>query len=128
LYSFSFQLIIITTATIALALFASHKIAGPLFRLERISEQIARGEFPKEVRIRAKDQVKSFANSMDNLVKEMKKKIEIVISSIENIRKRRQKMDVLFSEKKLDLFKKEFNIIKKEINAIEETLESFKTK
>ncbi|MFQ6083923.1 MAG: hypothetical protein ACE5WD_11300 [Candidatus Aminicenantia bacterium] len=128
LYSFSFQLAIITLATIIITLFTSHKIAGPLFRLERISEQIARGELPEKVRIRAKDQTKSVAQSMDNLVQEFKKKVEIITSYIEKIGEKRQKINKILTEREADLFRKEFNTIKKEINDIEKTLKSFRIK
>ncbi|MCP2521049.1 hypothetical protein NLD30_11485, partial [SCandidatus Aminicenantes bacterium Aminicenantia_JdfR_composite] len=104
-----------------------HKIAGPLFRLERIIEQITRGEIPKEVRIRAKDQIKSFANSMDNLVKEIRRKVITVKSSLENIEKRKKKIDLLIKEKKIDALKEELNIVNEEIDIIERTLSSFKT-
>jgi|GEM_PF-1859385 methyl-accepting chemotaxis protein len=127
LYSFFFQLILITITTIIITLFSSHKIAGPLFRLERIIEQITRGEIPKEVRIRAKDQIKSFANSMDNLVKEIRRKVITVKSSLENIEKRKKKIDLLIKEKKIDALKEELNIVNEEIDIIERTLSSFKT-
>jgi len=127
MYSFAFQLIIISLATIVITLLASHKIAGPLFRLEKISDQIARGELPERVRIRSKDQIQSLAYSMDNMVQQLKTKLKKLNSNLDRIRESRPKIEQFIEKNDIDSFRREFDSIKKEIDSVEEILKSFRS-
>lgn len=50
------------------AVFASHRIAGPLFRLQRVAEHLARGELVGQVHLRAADQCKPVAEEVNRFV------------------------------------------------------------
>jgi len=52
-------------AVAGLSVFASHAIGGPLKRLEQIGQRLALGEFPAAVRVRAGDDLREMAGTLD---------------------------------------------------------------
>jgi len=58
---------VIGLATIAITLFTSHKIAGPLYKLKVELEKMKEGDFSSPVRIRAKDQLQKVASEFDEM-------------------------------------------------------------
>ncbi len=57
---------LIATAVISfLSIFISHKIAGPLYRLEEIAREISFGNLALHVRLRKKDGLKGLAEAID---------------------------------------------------------------
>lgn len=67
-----FQVIIIVTvivglATIAVTLFTSHKIAGPLYKLKMELGKMKEGDFSSPIRIRAKDQLQKVVSEFDGM-------------------------------------------------------------
>lgn len=125
-YSLSFQLIFIALATLFISLVNSHRIAGPLIRLEKTCEQIGQGEFPESLRIRAKDQAQDLAQSMDNFIQELRERIKNIVVHKEKISEKRQEIDKFFKEERLDLVQKGFKKFETELEAVESILESFK--
>ena len=126
LYSLSFQFVFIALATLFITLFASHKIVGPLVRLERICLQIAKGEFPEKFRIRSKDQIQGLAQSMDRCLQELRERMKNIISSGEKIDKKRESIEGLVNQGKMDLAHKELKSVEKDLKAIKKILDSFK--
>lgn len=51
--------------TICVALFASHKLSGPLFRLKVEFKRMSQGDLTMPVHIRSKDQLHEIANEVD---------------------------------------------------------------
>ena len=81
-------LVMVTLATIVVVLFISHKIAGPMFRFEQDVKEIGQGNLTKVVRIRHKDQLKDFTDSLNHMtsslhakVLETRKEVEQVLES-----------------------------------------------
>lgn len=58
--------VIVAAAGLFLAWY-SHRIAGPLLRIERVSRAMAKGNFREEVRIRSEDSIQSLAESIGSL-------------------------------------------------------------
>lgn len=54
-------------ATIAITLFTSHKIAGPLYRLKVELTKIKSGDLSSTIRIRAEDQLQKVASEFEDL-------------------------------------------------------------
>ena len=50
----------------------SHRIAGPLYRLEKTAEAIGKGDLNFQVRLRAGDELQDFAQSMDGMVRDLR--------------------------------------------------------
>jgi len=54
-------------AVAAIALFLSHRVAGPLFKLERSVEAMIQGDFAAEIYLRRKDEGKALAEKLNQL-------------------------------------------------------------
>lgn len=68
-------LIVIGGATIALTIFISHKIAGPLHRFEKNAEQIAKGDLTLITKLRQSDQIQGLADSFSKMTRELREKL-----------------------------------------------------
>ena len=53
-------------------LLLSHKIAGPLYRLEKTAQAITSGKLDFQVKLRSGDELQAFARTMDEMVKELR--------------------------------------------------------
>ncbi|MFA5317843.1 MAG: HAMP domain-containing protein [Dehalococcoidales bacterium] len=61
--------VLVSIATIAIVLFISHRIAGPLYRLEKSLEDIAGGDLTADVHLRQADEVKTLAETLNRTMK-----------------------------------------------------------
>ena len=59
--------IVTAVGIILLTLFISHRIAGPLFRLKREVDTIAKGSFKVDFSLRSKDQLKDLSASLQKM-------------------------------------------------------------
>lgn len=70
------------SAAVASALYASHKIAGPLYRFERLCEDVGSGNLDTSTQLRDGDQLQelalSFANMRDNLRNRRDQRIRLI--------------------------------------------------
>ncbi|MFA6321187.1 MAG: hypothetical protein WCY36_04945 [Candidatus Omnitrophota bacterium] len=57
-------IIVIGLATIFITLFTSHKIAGPLYRIEKDVSEVTSGNLRKEFNLRAGDEVQAIADGL----------------------------------------------------------------
>lgn len=80
-------IILISLACILTVLFISHRIAGPLYRLERSMEKIAGGDLTLDTRLRKTDELKAIANSLNDLVSKLRESIEKSQKIIEELDK-----------------------------------------
>ncbi len=87
--------LILTTLTVsgAVAFFAalrlllfSHKIAGPLYRLEKTAQAIGNGNLNLQVKLRSDDELQDFAESMDGMVRDLRARAEKIRSQVERLR------------------------------------------
>lgn len=60
--------IFIISITTYVVLLLSHRIAGPLYHLERVAEQVGNGDLTIKVRFRNKDALMSFKRSFQNMI------------------------------------------------------------
>jgi len=58
--------------TIFVVLYISHKIAGPLYRFEKICEQVANGNFDTVTPLREHDQLQDLAQSFSMMTKKLR--------------------------------------------------------
>jgi len=65
--------------TIMLTLFISHKIAGPLFRLEKEFKSMAEGDISADFKLRGDDQLQNIAASLN----EMKARLRFYLSTLQ---------------------------------------------
>ncbi|MBW2673572.1 MAG: HAMP domain-containing protein [Deltaproteobacteria bacterium] len=78
-------LILITLATAAVILFISHKIAGPLFRLEQEVKDIGKGDLTRKITLREKDQVTALANGLTEMAAKLNKKVLKIRTGVERL-------------------------------------------
>ena len=55
-------------ATIGVTLFTSHRIVGPLYRIEKDVMEVATGNLAKKIKLRQTDEIKSLAESINVMV------------------------------------------------------------
>ncbi|MEK6733354.1 MAG: methyl-accepting chemotaxis protein [Candidatus Omnitrophota bacterium] len=68
--------VVIALATIAVTLFISHKIAGPLYRFKKVLEVMGEGDFLSQVKIRKGDQLQDLAKIFDDMIAKNRVKIK----------------------------------------------------
>lgn len=68
--------IIVGLATIAVTLFVSHKIAGPLFRLKKVMGELENGDFSADFHIRHLDQLQDLATAFNEAIRKIREKIQ----------------------------------------------------
>ncbi|MFH1594578.1 MAG: methyl-accepting chemotaxis protein [Candidatus Omnitrophota bacterium] len=59
--------VLVILATAAVTLFASHKIAGPLYRFKLEMDKIKRGDFSHAIHVRDSDQLKNLATDFEEM-------------------------------------------------------------
>ena len=87
------------------SLFLSHRIAGPLYRLEKSVEEITKGNLDFRITLRRKDEAKELAASMNSMIRELsgrigdiKKKADIVQGTIHSLSERARDEKVVAPE------------------------------
>jgi methyl-accepting chemotaxis protein len=76
---------LITLATIAVTVFISHKIAGPMFRFEKELKEIGEGDLTKNIKLRKKDQVTEMAVSLNKMITGLHDKVLDIRSDVEHL-------------------------------------------
>ena len=69
-------MVLIGFAAIVVTLFTSHKIAGPLYRIEKDLDELASGNLNVKFMLRGGDEIKKLAANLDNVTRSLKVKIE----------------------------------------------------
>ncbi|MFQ6032719.1 MAG: hypothetical protein ACE5K2_07340 [Candidatus Zixiibacteriota bacterium] len=64
--------------TLFFAIFYTHRIAGPTYRIREDLKKIAQGELTTQIRIRKKDQLKELESEINKLTQELRRNIEEV--------------------------------------------------
>lgn len=62
----------------AMVLLLSHKIAGPLYRLEQVMHAIGNGDLAQSVKLRERDELKAMAGAMDAMVRQLRTRVSSV--------------------------------------------------
>lgn len=116
---------IIIVITIIITLLISHKIAGPLYRIEKSIHEIGEGNLSFKIYLRAKDELITLAEIFNNMMAKLKGKIE-------KIQEAANYMDSTVNQwaivKKLDkkALSKDVTAIRKRVNEIEKVIATFK--
>ncbi len=67
--------VLVSIATIVIVLFISHRIAGPLYRLEKSLEELGGGNLAVNVHLRQADEIKALADTLNRTMKSLKEPI-----------------------------------------------------
>lgn len=78
-------IISIGLATIAVTLFTSHKIAGPLYRMEKDVAEVAGGNLTKRFNLRRGDEVRPLAEALDAMAQSLRSRMLAVRRCLEEL-------------------------------------------
>jgi len=88
------SIILIAPLIVIIGIFASHKIAGPIFRIERYLGAMAEGEYSTPLTLRRNDELMSLASSVNKVVdsvkvcvKDERERLSQMYSSLEELKK-----------------------------------------
>lgn len=85
LLSSAIAVALIGIATIVITLFTSHKIAGPLYRMEKDVNEVAAGNLGMNFHLRSTDELKPLAVSLDMMVHQLKARVESIRNGISEL-------------------------------------------
>ncbi len=74
--------ILVGLATIMITLFTSHKIAGPLYRMEQDVKEVAKGNLRIKFNLRGGDELKGMAESLEAMVREIQSKLTVIKNAL----------------------------------------------
>jgi nitrogen fixation/metabolism regulation signal transduction histidine kinase len=81
----------VVAATIMVTLYVSHKIGGPLYRLGKSIESIGKGDLTIEVKLRQQDQLMEFAAGINQMTRNLQKKVLLIERAVAEMRGKRQR-------------------------------------
>jgi methyl-accepting chemotaxis protein len=85
LYTNLITLALISLASIAVTLFVSHKIAGPLYRFELELNRIAQGDLTREVHLRQHDQITDIAKCLNTMTGSLNDKVGDIRTTVDEL-------------------------------------------
>jgi len=74
-------------ATIVVTLFTSHRIAGPLYRIEKDLEQLSSGNLTVRFRVREGDEIKALAVGLDSMSQKLRADMDSIKHSVDEMAK-----------------------------------------
>ncbi len=87
--------IVISIFILAIALFATHKVAGPIFRLESLVDSARRGVIQKDISFRTQDQIVPLAGAVSRVFSVIGEKEDVISRLVEDLEKARQRLGEL---------------------------------
>lgn len=106
LLSGAIVIISVGLATILIALFTSHKIAGPLYRLERDIKEVSSGNLQMRFSLRKSDEMKSLADGLNAMVDALK-------DDVINIKKASSEIEASLNANNIESARSKLNDLKK---------------
>jgi methyl-accepting chemotaxis protein len=85
LYTSFITIVLISLTVILVALFVSHKIAGPIFRLEKDISVIGKGDLAYRIHLRKGDQLRELSADINQMTASLNTKIIRIQSGLERV-------------------------------------------
>lgn len=70
------RLLLLTPLVALLSIFLSHKIAGPLYRVEKFIKAVARGDLSTKLRLRQGDELQELAEAINDMTDDLKNRVK----------------------------------------------------
>ena len=86
LLSSAIVVLVVGLATMFITLYTSHKIAGPLYRIEKDVNEVASGNLTQKFQLRERDEIKALAESLENMTQMLRSHIGVIKNSVSEIR------------------------------------------
>jgi len=85
LYTNLITLGLISAITVFVTLFISHKIAGPIYRVEKEMKNIAFGNLSNKISLRKNDQIKEMAESLNQMAESLHEKMVEIRNEVDHL-------------------------------------------
>lgn len=105
----------ISLAGMVIFILLSHRIAGPLYRFEKVLEQLRDGDLTTTVHLRSTDQLLELQNSLNSFIETLTKRISVIKTKLEET-------EELIHSKDPDLISK----LNQKLNEIKDEISRFK--
>lgn len=113
---------------IAVLIFMSHRIAGPMFRFEKVLDEISKGDLTYKFKLRQGDQFKELEKRINELTDILDSKAGNLKSGVTEISKMLSRLQTLASAHSTDKdFERLLQDISKKITELQEAANYFKT-
>lgn len=115
--------IFVSIATVFMALFVSHKIAGPLYRFQQTFRELGSGNFTNQVKLRKDDQLQEVAGVFNQMITTVRTQIDQAQESLADIKR---DVDAIGDFGIDDAKRKQFTDLKHKVNDLEKAIKFFK--
>jgi len=79
------SVLLISLAAIIITLLTSHRIAGPLYRLNKDVEQLTSGDLKTTFNLRATDEIKPLAESLNIMAQALRERIALIKDTLDSL-------------------------------------------
>lgn len=126
--SFGISIVLIGIATILLTIYISHKIAGPLYRFEKSSEEIGNGDLTLVTKVRESDQIKGLADAFSRMTMNLREKLLEIDSGVKDLSSIVEDFNMMAQQEKPDLeaIKRKFCTLEQKTEELRRSLQYFK--
>lgn len=123
-----YRIALLAPVVAVISILLSHRIAGPLYRIERFLRSVARGDFSERLRLRKRDELKDLAESINVMVDDLKNKVKVLRRQVNMARLELNKMRYVIQKEGIDVSKITENIeeLNKNIEKIESQLSQYR--
>ncbi len=127
IYTSLITIIAISIVTITITLFASHKIAGPLYRLERSTETIGNGDFTLETHLRKNDEISGIASALNEMTGKLRNKMIDIRNDLEEVKESSADIESAIKDKRLSEkeLKKQITRLSNRIKSLDRAISKF---
>jgi methyl-accepting chemotaxis protein len=115
--------VFVSIATVFMALFVSHKIAGPLYRFKQTFKELGSGNFTNQVRLRKDDQLQEVGGEFNQMITSVRNQVHQAQESLSGIKK---DVDAIGDFGIEDTKRKQFTDLKHKLSDLEKALKFFK--
>lgn len=96
-------LLALLVATVVMTLYVSHRIGGPLYRLQQALESIGRGDLSMDVKLRRHDQLMDFSSNISQMNKNLNDRVRQIQSEVRELKNKTQSNSFKVEEIRKDM-------------------------
>lgn len=99
IFTLLLQAVLFSAVIIFLTLFISHKIAGPIYRLEKSLDAIKNGDLvADEIRLRSNDQIQNLANSFNKMSSSVRLKVKEIKDTFHKVKATKDRLGAIMKD------------------------------
>lgn len=123
-----FSMILVAPLVIIIGIYASHKIAGPIYRIEKFLGSMSEGNFTVPITLRRNDELMSLANGINKVIDSVKATVKVEKTSIDNLTLSMENLRKIAESKPINqaALDKELDRLTGEVSALRKEIEKYK--